>query len=293
MNGMRWFAMFALGICLSGCASMRPLPLQEPTDATVEAYPGGGLNPATTPGEVKTNLKVYADTYLKHADTLRSASYSASDVSFSGGLLGIVGGLTRSPETAIAGALLNGSGSTAQARYEYQIQASNYERAAEALYCMRRHLYPYPGVIDISLANERIDAIRRKLRTVQSQVTLAATNADALKAALEKAIPAEKLAADAKTKMVEIRQDIEKASRVLELRRQGAEAAEKAELFERAHAESTKARLAAENTVRMREAVDQQEAIVSDLQVRLDSLAAGQEVRDEVETQMGVCAEKF
>lgn len=286
MNGMCWVAGIALGICVSGCASMRPLPLQEPTDTNADAYPGGGLNPATRPDEVKRNLKVYADTYLKHADTLRSHSYSASDVSFSGGLLGIVGGLTKSPETAIAGALLNGSGSTAQARYEYQVQASNYERAAEALYCMRRHLYPYPGAIDITLANERIDAIRRKLRTVQSQVTLAATNADALKAALEKAIPAENGAAVAKARMVEIQQDLEKENRELEVLQQRAEDGKQA-LSDGASAHRKKAAELA------RMLVDKKEASISTLRNQLDSLAAGPAVRDEVEAQMAVCAEKF
>lgn len=223
---------------------------------------------------------------MKHADTLRSHSYSASDVSFSGGLLGIVGGLTKSPETAIAGALLNGSGSTAQARYEYQVQASNYERAAEALYCMRRHLYPYPGAIDITLANERIDAIRRKLRTVQSQVTLAATNADALKAALEKAIPAENGAAVAKARMVEIQQDLEKENRELEVLQQRAEDGKQA-LSDGASAHRKKAAELA------RMLVDKKEASISTLRNQLDSLAAGPAVRDEVEAQMAVCAEKF
>lgn len=155
---------------------------------------------------------------------------------------------------------------------------------------MRRHLYPYPGVIDITMANERIDSIRRELRTVQSQVTLAKTDYDALKAALEKAIPAEKSAAGQKAAMVEIRQGLEKENRELEVRQQRAADAEKAQIFQRANADSSKA---AGHAAKMRLAVDEQEALVSVMQKQLDSLAAGPEVREDLEAQMAVCAEKF
>ncbi|MDQ3288665.1 MAG: hypothetical protein M3Q42_10490 [Pseudomonadota bacterium] len=297
-----------LGICLVGCASTRPLPLREPTDVNAGEYHGGGLSPASTPDEVKRNLKVYADAYLQHADALHSNSYSASDTAFSGGLLGMIGGLAKSPETAIAGALLSGGGNTAQARYQFQVQAANYEKAADALYCMRRHLYPYPGPIDVGMANDRIDTVRRKLRTAQSKVTLAATDVSALETALKKLIPIEEAATEQKEALAQAMMDLEKGKRTLELLKKRAAAAEKSARIAGDRADVADASQGARGetrdspeliaqaqaaAVQSRQAAVEQQATVIGLQREVTSLAADKLLVDEIEAQLEACATQF
>lgn len=168
-------------VTLAGCTSFYPLPIQEPKaigSDGLRARPDpqrGGLSPAKTISEAIENSKIYGDAYQEQATKLRGNDYILSDSGFAGGILGVVGGLTKSLETAIAGAVIAGGSSVISQRYQFLVQATNYEKASDAMYCMYGKLYPvdWDEVTIVEFANERIDEIRRKLRKVQSSVQLA------------------------------------------------------------------------------------------------------------------------
>ncbi|GAA5007337.1 hypothetical protein GCM10025793_16860 [Lysobacter lycopersici] len=149
-----------------------------------------GLNPPTTLNEALSTLKAYSNTYLEAAEKLHSADYWASDASYAGGALGIVGGLTKSPQTAIVGALLNGGGSASSQRYQYAVQATNYEKASDAMLCLRRVIVVSGAKnsesIDYLVLNERIDEIRGRLRQLQANVQLASPDLTKIQDAIKK-----------------------------------------------------------------------------------------------------------
>ena len=92
-------------LTLSGCAGMRPLPVKEPASVVGVKKEWGGLDPALSASEAFDNLEAYGNYYLIEASKLHANNYRASDASFAGALVGIAGGLTKSPQTAIAGVL--------------------------------------------------------------------------------------------------------------------------------------------------------------------------------------------
>lgn len=166
-------------VLLSGCSSLHPLPVREPPavddkgNRTTPNNQRGGLFPATNHQEAIDNLKIYSDFYQDESNRLRAKAYGASDTTLAGGIIGIIGGLASSPETAIAGGLLAGGSSIWSERYQFIVQSKNYEKASDSMYCMYRHLYPVnSGMIPINYINERIYEVRRKLRKAQSSVEL-------------------------------------------------------------------------------------------------------------------------
>jgi len=207
-----------IAVNLAGCASY-PLPISEPP-AMVKAvgsdknvrntpdYQRGGLLPATQLDEAKDNLKIYADWYRQASDNLRKTDYQSSDITFGGGILAGLGGLAKSQTAAIAGAVTAGGASMLSQRYQGLVQATNYDQAADALYCMYRNLYPLnrelleTSKLDsdeherirktlVPTINTRIDDVRMKLRDAQSKIVLATPDfkqlEDAIKAAQAKA----------------------------------------------------------------------------------------------------------
>ena len=189
-------------LTLSGCAGMRPLPVKEPASVVGVKKEGGGLDPALSASEAFDNLEAYGNYYLIEASKLHANNYRASDASFAGALVGIAGGLTKSPQTAIAGALLGGGGSIASDRYKFQVQAQNYEKASDGMFCLRGVLYsmhipgkllvPVDQVLDLAFLNERISEIRRKLRVSQAAVQLTTPDLTKLQKALADLIESEK-----------------------------------------------------------------------------------------------------
>lgn len=179
-------ALFIAAISVSGCQSMRPLPISEPTDYSSATTPIGGLPPASSWPEGVQTVRAYGNTYIEAADKLHRSNYRASDAAFGGGLLGMIGGLTRSPETAVAGALLTGGGNTASERYQYMVQAKNYEKASEAMGCLERSmlLVTQCNSLDLFELNDAVAQIRRKLRNYQASVTLSMPDLTKLEAAV-------------------------------------------------------------------------------------------------------------
>lgn len=180
---------------LAGCASFYPLPVKEPPaqddegGRTLPDYQRGGLTPATNIQEAIQNLKIYGDSYQTSADGLRKNEYVSSDIGLGGGVVGVVGGITKSVATAISGAVVASGSSIVSQRYQFVVQAANYEKASDAMYCMYSKLYvANSNGLDVRFVNERIDEVRRKLRKVQSSVQLASPDLSQLELSLKKSI---------------------------------------------------------------------------------------------------------
>ena len=180
---------------LTGCASLYPLPVNEPPakdssgNRSVPDYQRGGLLPAANIKQAIENLKIYGDSYQTSADRLRKSEYVSSDIGLGGGILGVVGGLTKSVETAITGAIVASGSSIVSQRFQFLVQAANYEKASDAMYCMYSKLYvANPVRLDVEFVNEKVDEVRRKLRKTQSSVQLASPDLSQLELSLKKII---------------------------------------------------------------------------------------------------------
>ncbi|QTH72962.1 hypothetical protein [Pseudoalteromonas xiamenensis] len=188
-------SIIALLSLLSGCASYYPLPVEEPSaleeksDGTLVRrtpdYKRGGLMPAVDIDEAIENLKIYGDAYQKYSDKLRRNEYISNDLTFAGGVLGVIGGVSKSIETALTGVALSSGATITSQRYQFLVQATNYENASVAMYCMYTKLFPVRGEgVEYNFVNERIDEVRRKLRKAQSSIQLITPDLSKLKASL-------------------------------------------------------------------------------------------------------------
>lgn len=184
-------------LALGGCTAMRPLPVNEPKADAAPDPKKGGLPPARDLEEAKRSLKVYADHYQDEADGLRKNGYVANDVTYFGGALAVLGALVKSPETAIGGALLGGGGTVAAQRYQYVVQAQNYEKASEAMYCIYGALYNKTVALPVDIVNDAINQVRRKLRKQQASVELSSPSLSQLEEALKKQLAAKSTVAKA------------------------------------------------------------------------------------------------
>lgn len=189
---------------LSGCANFYPLPVQEPKakdssgNRVTPDYQRGGLLPATKIDEAIENLKIYGDAYQDYASKLRRNEFVSSDTGLVGGVLGVIGGAAKSVEAAVTGGIIASGSSIVSQRYQFLVQAANYEKASDAMYCMYSKLYAVNGGdMSVGFANERIDEVRRKLRKVQSTIQLANPDLAQLEASLKKTIEDTKRKADA------------------------------------------------------------------------------------------------
>ncbi len=141
----------AIVAMLSGWASFYPLPVNEPKALDENGqrvkpdYQRGGLLPATNIQQAIENTKTYGDAYLEYSDKLCRNEYVSSDTALIGGVLGVVGVIAKSTETAISGAVLASGASIVSERYQFLVQAENYEKASGAMYCMYSNLYPVNG----------------------------------------------------------------------------------------------------------------------------------------------------
>lgn len=193
-------------VILAGCTSMRPLPLQEPSDGDTSASLRNSRGVAKTLDTASETLAVYRNKYYKTADDLRGNDYTSSDITFAGGVIGVLGGLAKSPETALAGGLLASGSSLADKRYSYKVQAENYEKGGDAIHCMYK-AFELSGATNathnsakvLKSLNDNIDNIRQKLRKNQAQITLVTPNREEL----TKAFSAEKDAESTKNTILQ------------------------------------------------------------------------------------------
>lgn len=204
-----------LSICavlvLGGCSHFYPVPVSEPcapTDTQNPLAPCKQItnsekprrpNPATTFDGAKQILKLYATHYEDQADSLRRNDYQMSDVTLGGGIVGILGGLAKSSGTALAGGLIAAGGAIPESRYKLTVQAENYEKASDTMYCMHKAITAFGKVQEADKdswlpeeVNDHIDRVRRQLRKVQSTITLTSPDLTALQKNLEELSSAQK-----------------------------------------------------------------------------------------------------
>src|SRR5690606_10915270 len=183
-----------LALANTGCTSIRPLPLKEPVAPSAGVDESGkeipplkylGLGPARNRSQAIDHTEKYADAYLEAADGLHRANFNASDTTFAGGVLGMVGALAKSPETALVGATMGGFSGVVSQRYAFQIQASNYEGAARAMLCLRNVLWANAHYGQVHYVNQRIEDIRGKLRVNQAKIDLATPDLGTLQASIK------------------------------------------------------------------------------------------------------------
>lgn len=217
------FASFALA-ALSGCSGLRPIPVSEPppyiadkdgkpTQARTEPDGAmGGLIPATTGSEAVKNIQIYSQWYQKQAEALKGKLYDTSDGALAGGIVGVIGGLGKSVETTLLGAGIAGGSSLVAGRYSIAVQAENYMKASDAMYCMFQSVKS-SGLsdtsVDVAHANDQIWEVRRKLRKVQFDITLASPDFSNVLAKLEKVRSAQQ-----QTKVVEAQLKDQETARI-------------------------------------------------------------------------------
>lgn len=202
-----------LAVAATGCQTLRPLPIHEPEGLLTTRAVSSGLGTPTDLTSARQTLWAYEAAYGEKADALYMAKYQTDDGSFAGGLLGVVGGLTKSPDTAILGTIIAGGSSTTAQRYSLLIQATNYANAASAMECMSSVL-AFPSSndeIDYPTLAQRISDIRRKLRSSQAQIDLAKTDSSALEAAIKAKLEAIEAQKKAEEEAKKARQKLENA----------------------------------------------------------------------------------
>lgn len=210
---------------LVGCATYRPLPVHEPIPTKVEGkfYPLRGMPAPTELVEAKETLYEYANAYMGHVETLTRANYSAADATMLGGLIGTAGGLTKSPEAAITGTVIAGGAGIFAQRYGLPVQVASYVGAAQAMECMATVLIygkgpdvaeawdeeiapPTGDQVDFAFLNQRIDQVRRRLRSRLASIDISTPDISALKASLTDQIAAERQARMARKDMADAQQ---------------------------------------------------------------------------------------
>jgi hypothetical protein len=199
--------LFAIAL-LVGCAT--PLPVAE-FDApgtsggrTIASYaardfPYGELK---TFAQVQGAMRAYRHLYLEEADKKRLQAQNASEVSFFSSIVGVLGGVAKSQDAALAGGGVAAGAGLYADRYRLTVQAKNYETAAEALECMFQILpegaaealaaFQIKGTaagldsVFRTAALESLFFVRSKLRSLQTTFEFGTADVNKLKDALSK-----------------------------------------------------------------------------------------------------------
>lgn len=185
-----------LAATLSGCATKNyPVPISEPS-ATATATGG---NPPKTTKELLDIYKIHAEFYQATADDKRKKVYQTNDAGIAGGVIGVIGGLAKSVNAAIAGAFITSGTSIYSEHYNLSTQAANYEKASDAIYCMYNTLFINTLSTDSNLDStellssgyESLNTVKRKLRQAQINVQIVAPDLNKLSTAISRATEAE------------------------------------------------------------------------------------------------------
>jgi len=182
----------AVIVTLTGCST--PLPIVD-RDNPTGTFPFGDVSSFDN---VKAKFKDYYLLYSDEAQTKRIYAQRASETGFYGAVFGVLGGLAKDVDAAITGAVVGASAGLYSDRYRLQVQAANYETAADAMLCM------YRASIDISdnnlsnltfikqpakiavrdIALDGFIAVRGKLYKLQASFALGQPDPNKLKDAL-------------------------------------------------------------------------------------------------------------
>ncbi|SCW72927.1 MULTISPECIES: hypothetical protein [unclassified Pseudomonas] len=188
-------------IVIPGCSN-NPIPLKEPSEySVVVAGDGsssevknnpdktiGGLDPAENYGDLIRSLKLYEQSFKKTAIEYRTKSYTSSDGTALGAVVGVVGGFFEKSGAIYGGAGLAAASSIYSQRYQFDVQAHNYRQAYDSIRCLRNRITPYRAITlaEITEVNEKINKTVDKLFDAQWSLELMAPDVDALKLAFER-----------------------------------------------------------------------------------------------------------
>lgn len=134
--------------------------------------------------------RAYATTWEHTSDQKKSQATNASEITFYGLLASAIGLATKSPETVIAGGSVGAAGTIYSKRYALEIQAHNYDLAAQSMQCMYMAAAPYQKKSfpdDLTVRNASLNSlitVRKKLRNLQNSLVLATPSFAELQTAL-------------------------------------------------------------------------------------------------------------
>lgn len=182
----------AVIVMLSGCST--PLPIVDRTTPNGD-FPFGDVGSFD---KVKAKFKDYYLLYSDEAQSKRVVAQRASETGFYGAIVGVLGGLAKDFDTAATGALVGAGAGLYNDRYRLQVQAANYETAADAMFCMYRasvdisdknlkHLIFMNQPAEIAIRDIALDgfiSVRGKLYKLQASFVLGQPDPNRLKAAL-------------------------------------------------------------------------------------------------------------
>lgn len=196
--------LFVVVLPLAGCTSSLPLRVAEfDNEAQFKASSQKSIpygNPQTF-DEVRAAFLAYYNLYLAEADGKRLNAQRANEAGFYSAVIGVIGGIAKSIEVAVGGAVGSAGAGLYGDRYRLGVQAHNYELAAKSLRCMYQLL---PGATDTSLSAFRFTTsnraadielrdvaltgltnIRDKLRTLQTSFEFGQADLSKLKQAMQ------------------------------------------------------------------------------------------------------------
>jgi predicted DNA-binding transcriptional regulator AlpA len=142
------------------------------------------------PAPVKIGVRAYATRWEKEADAKKAQATAAGELTFYGLLTSAIGLATKSPETVIAGGSVGAAGTIYSKRYALDVQAHNYDLAAQSVQCMYMAALPYKDIQFADPSQVRDPAlaslvnVRKKLRNQQNNLVLATPSFTELQAAL-------------------------------------------------------------------------------------------------------------
>jgi hypothetical protein len=124
---------------LASCSTALPLPVAEFADDDAFDKAVGrfhGLKRFGTFEGAQKALYAYSVLYQDEATKKRMLAQNLSEFSFYSAFGGVLAGIAKSPQGAIAGGLGGASAGVFSERYNLTVQAANYDLAAEAMRCM-------------------------------------------------------------------------------------------------------------------------------------------------------------
>lgn len=190
------------GLLVSGCSSLpRPLPIpdQVPEEAKNRPLPFDNMESFET---AQKKLEDHYRIYRYEAQSKRLTLQNTRETSFYSSVLAAIAGVMGAKNAAIAGATGAAGSSMYSSHYALEVQATNFENAAEALACVR---LAGRGITDYGLRKSKVkvgeamsparpvalDAVSAafhqiftNLEKAQTKVTLATPDLSALKKAL-------------------------------------------------------------------------------------------------------------
>ncbi|MDP1927565.1 MAG: hypothetical protein Q8K62_03540 [Thiobacillus sp.] len=183
-------------VAFGGCAT--PLPVVD-TPKYEKELPFK----ANTFDDVKISFMGFYHAYNDEAKDKRRKNQTASETSFYSSIIGLIGGVAEAVPVAIAGATVAAGSGIYSDRYRLQVQAGNYEMAADAMLCMyfasqdltsdglkKLTIADKPAEVEArEIARDALLKVRDKLYRLQASFVLGQPDISKLKDAL-KAAPA-------------------------------------------------------------------------------------------------------